>query len=342
MNIFCVKNYKKAIFFVFGTIVNQADKVCTSGGSLDFVSFCGSTSYHVHYHYVILWLGNVCDLLCITCWFSAHVYLLSAIHAENRAAQEARIHAAQQRAENMTQFNDCGSPPPNSFTPVTTSHHVIKEVHPVLPLPSNAAEFQHAATGHLVPDVSPAPEAPHVTTPGNSSFSFCMLHSNSCSGCMIKEHQIADLQEMLRLRESKISKLQKLSSQGNITNLCPVKYLVTALNFKVLLLHTWYWIKRKTKKCNTIDRHIGLTLINFDSAATSGTSSIPDDKLGPLYERSTGTRITFTDHVGHLDIFWWIIGLCFHTHVWPLLESILCVYSCSRYVSHIIFALRSR
>ena len=162
-------------------------------------------------------------------WFSAHEYLFSAI----RAAQEARIHAAQQRAENiMTQFNDCVPPPPNSFTPVsTTSHHVIKEVHPVLPMPSNAAEYQHSATGHLVPDVSPAPKAPQVTSPGNSSF--CMLHSNSCSGCMIEQHQIADLQEMLRLSESKISKLQKLSSQGNITNVCPVKYLVTALNLKV-------------------------------------------------------------------------------------------------------------
>ena len=51
---------------------------------------------------------------------------------------------------------------------------------------------------------------------------------------MMKEQEIADLQEMLRLRESEISKLQeKLSSQGNITNLCPVKHFVTALKFVV-------------------------------------------------------------------------------------------------------------
>ena len=267
--------------------------------------------------------------------------LLSAIRAENRAAQEARIHAAQQRAENiMSQFNDCGSPPPNNFTPVTTApHHVIGSVHPVLPLPSSAPDFHHPSPGHQVPDVSPAPQA-QVTSPGNTPFSFMhMLQSNRCSGCMMKEQEIADLQEMLRLRESEISKLQeKLSSQGNITNLCPVKHFVTASKFVVTPL---YWIKRKTKKCSTVDRHIVLTLINFVSAMASGTSRIADDKLGPLYERSTGTRITFTDHVSHLDIFWWIIGLCFLTHVWPFLEP-LCVYSCSKYVSLVIFTLTSR
>ena len=76
--------------------------------------------------------------------------------------------------------------------------------------------------------------------------------------------------------------------------------------------------KKETIQYNTVDTYIGLTLINFVSAMAPGTNNIPDDKLGPIYERSIGTRIPFTEHVSHLDIFfinhWTSIHM--HSHCW--------------------------